>query len=118
MSESGTSTLKISVHLVTPGVGVRDYHLSEGATLADLLRQSATSTTDRAIFVDGLPLEESLPLREGAVVTIVPKPGDSATDEPWRAVVASFRDEALFREYSEILKARRREDNSAEGQSG
>jgi sulfur carrier protein ThiS len=118
MSELGTSTLKISVRLVTPGVGVRDYHLSEGSTLADLLRQSETSTTDRAIFVDGHPIEECLPLREGAVVTIVPKPENSAADEPWRAVVPAFRDEALFQEYSEILKTRRREDNPDEGQSG
>jgi sulfur carrier protein ThiS len=118
MSELGTTSLKISVHLLTPGVGVRDYHLSEGATVADLLRQSVTSTTDQAIFVDGLPIEEGLPLREGAVVTIVPKPRNSAADEPWRAVVPAFRDEALFREYSEILDARRREDDSAEGQGG
>jgi hypothetical protein len=118
MSKLDTSTLKISVHLVTPGAGVRDYDLSEGATLADLLRQSLTSATDQNIFVDGLPIEESLPLREGTVVTIVPKPKNSAPEEPWRAVVPAFRDESLFQEYSEILRARRREDNSAEGQGG
>jgi hypothetical protein len=94
MSESGTATLKISIHLITPGVGVRDYHLPEGATLADLLRQSATSTRDQAIFIHGLP-----------------------ADEPWRAVVPAFRDEALFQEYSEILKARRF-PGKVEGQGG
>jgi sulfur carrier protein ThiS len=118
MSQLGTTSPKISVHLLIPGVGVRDYHLSEGATLADLLRQSATATTDQAIFVDGLPIEENLPLREGAVVTIVPMPRNSAADEPWRAVVPAFRDEALYQEYSEILGARRHENDPAEGQGG
>jgi sulfur carrier protein ThiS len=118
MSELGTPSLKISVHLLSPGVGVRDYHLAEGATVADLLRQSATSTTDQAIFVDGLPIEEGLSLREGTVVTIVPKPRISAADEPWRVVVPAFRDEALCQEYSEILESRRREDDPAEGQGG
>jgi hypothetical protein len=117
MSERKTSTEDILVHLVRPGVGARDYHLSAGATLADLLRLSETSTTNKTVFVDGVPPEEVLPLHEGAVVTIVPRPRDAAGDEPWRATIPAFRDEALFQEYSEALKARRHEVNSDEGQN-
>jgi hypothetical protein len=116
MSELKTSAEAILVHLVRPGVGVRDYHLAVGATLADLLRQSGSLATDQAVFVDGLPLEECLPLHEGVVVTIVPKPSNAAGTEPWRATIPAFRDEALFQEYSEILKARRSEDTSDEDQ--
>jgi len=118
MSELKTSTEEILVHLVRPCVGARNYHLSAGATLADLLRLSETSTTNQAVFVDGIPPEEVLPLREGVVVTIMPRPRNAAGDEPWRAAVPAFRDEALFQEYSDALKARRYEDNPEEGQNG
>jgi hypothetical protein len=38
--------------------------------------------------------------------------------EPWRAAVHAFRDESLFREYSEALKALRHGDDPEEGQGG
>lgn len=115
MSELKTSTAEIVVHLLRPGVGAGDYHLAEGATLADLLRLSGASTINQAVFVDGVPPEESLPLHNGVVVTIVPRPRNAATEEPWRAAVPSFRDEALFQEYSEALKARRQEGDPEGG---
>jgi sulfur carrier protein ThiS len=118
MGELKSSAEGILIHLVRPGVGVQDYHLAEGATLADLLRQSGTSTTDQAILVDGIPPEEYLPLSMGVVVTIVPRPRNAAGDEPWRAAVPAFRDEALFQEYSEALKALRHGDDPEEGQGG
>jgi sulfur carrier protein ThiS len=118
MGELKTPTEEILVHLVRPGVGVQDYHLPEGATLADLLRQSGTSTTDQAVFVDGIAPEERLPLSMGVVVTIVPRHGNAAGDEQWRAAVPAFRDEALFQAYSEALKALRRGDDPEEGQGG
>jgi len=117
MSEPKTTTEEILVHLVRPDDGARDYHLSEGATLADLLRLSGTSTTNQAVFVDGVPPEEGLPLHEGMVVTIVPRPRVTAGDEPWRAAVPAFRDEALVQEYSEALKAHRHELDLDEGQN-
>ncbi len=103
MIDPKASTGEILVHLVHPGVAAGDYHLSEGATLADLLRVSGISTTNQAIFVDGVPPDESLPLHNGIVVTLLPWPGE----EPWRAQIPSFRDESLFQEYTEALKARR-----------
>ena len=106
MSEK-TSTAEIQVHLVRSGIAARDYHLPEGATLADLLRRSGAPSADQAVLVDGVTPEEALALRDGAVVSIVPRPGHAASDEPWRATIPAFRDEDLFREYAEALKARR-----------
>jgi hypothetical protein len=48
-----------------------------------------------------------LPLRDGAVVTIVPRPRNAAGEEPWRVDVPAFRDEDIAREYSEAMRARR-----------
>jgi hypothetical protein len=96
MSESKTSTTEILVHLVRSGVGARDYHLPEGATLADLLRLSGASTMNQTVLVAGVPRDEGLVLREGVVVTVVPRLGNDAGDEPWRAAVPAFRDEQLF----------------------
>jgi hypothetical protein len=109
MSELKTSTEEILVHVVHPGVGARDFRMSAGATLADLLRLSGTSTTNQAVLVDGAPPEEILTLHEGAVVTILPRLRNSAGDEPWRATIPAFQDEALFQEYSDTLKALRDE---------
>ena len=68
MSEPKITTAEILVHLVRPGVGAGDYRLSEGATLADLLRHSEASTGNQSVFVDGVSSKESLPLHNGAVV--------------------------------------------------
>jgi hypothetical protein len=72
MSEK-ISTAEILVHLVGPGVAPRDYHLPEGATLADLLRCSGSLTASLGVLVDGVTPEEAMALRDGAVVTIVPE---------------------------------------------
>ena len=119
MSEPKTSTDEILVHLVRPGGEARDYHLAEGATLADLLRLSGVPPTgDRAVLVDGAPTEEALPLREGVVVTVIPGPGDAPAVEPWRAAVPAFGDDTLFEEYQEALRERRREMDPDEGRGG
>ena len=115
MNELKTLTANIVVHFIRPGVGSHDYHLSEGATLADLLRLSGASTTNQVVFIDGVPPEEALPLRDGVVVTIVPRPRNAVSDEPWRAAVPAFRDDAIFQEYSEALKARRQEVGPGDG---
>jgi hypothetical protein len=114
MSAPKASNAGIVVRLVCPGVGARDYHLAEGATLGDLLRCSGISTTYRTVLLDGVPLEEALTLHEGAVVTIDPRPTNTPANEPWRAAVPAFRDEALFQEYSEVLKMRRKEPGPAD----
>src|SRR5437016_5321430 len=107
MSEK-TSTAEIQIYLVRPGVAVRVYHLPENATLADVLRRSGTPAEGQAGLVDSVTPEEALELRDGAVVTIVTQPGAATGAEPWRATIPAFRDEDLFREYTEALEARRR----------
>jgi hypothetical protein len=103
-----SATAEIQVHLVRPGVAGRDCLMPEGATLADLLRLSGALAADQVVMVDGVTSEESLMLRDGAVVTIVPRPGAATGNEPWHATIPAFQDAALFREYTEALKARRR----------
>ncbi|MGO9463753.1 MAG: hypothetical protein ACLQIB_48730 [Isosphaeraceae bacterium] len=100
---------KTLVRLVRPGVGVQKFCLPRGATLAELLRQSDATTTDQAVYVDGVWTDETVPLHDGAVVMIVPRPRNATVDEPWRVTIPSFRDEALFQQYHEILKSRRRD---------
>jgi len=104
----------IIVRLVRLGVGIQKYYLPRGATLADLLRRSEATTMHQVIYVDGFMAEETVPLCDGAVVVIVPQPRNAAVDEPWRATIDSFQDEALFQQYTEILKARRRDLGPAE----
>ena len=110
MSEAKTSNGEILVHLLIPGVGAVDYHLAEGATLADLLRLSGASTTNRAVFLGDVLLTEGVPLPNDAVVAIVARPRNAAREEPWRAAVPAFRNEVLFQEYCEALKAHREGD--------
>jgi hypothetical protein len=97
------------VHLIRPGIGVQKFRLRAGATVAELLRRSRASTTDQAVYVDGIVAEESLPLQDGAIVTIAPVVRDAGIARPWRATIPSFQDEAMFREYTEILESRRRD---------
>jgi len=95
---------KTLVQLVRPGVGVQGYHLENGATLGDLLRRSKATITGQAAYIDGVSAEESTPLRDGAIVMIVPQPRNAAVDEPWRTTIHSFQDESLFREYMETRR--------------
>jgi hypothetical protein len=97
----------ILVRLVRPGVGARGYRLPAGANLEELVRQSGATTTNQAVYIDGVVAGGAAPLHDGAVVMIVPQPRIGAVEEPWRATIPSFRDEALFQQYLEILKARR-----------
>jgi hypothetical protein len=62
-----------------------------------------------AVFVEGVLPEEALPLLDGVVVTVVPRPKNAVGGEPWRAAIPAFRDDALFREYLDVLEDRRHE---------
>ncbi len=104
MSEPNLSTLEIRARIVRPGSGSREFSLPEGATLADLLRQSGSSWPNQAAFIDGIAAEETRTLHDGVVVTI-----GTRRDEPWRDSIPAFQDEALFDEYVETVNARRRE---------
>lgn len=105
---------KRRVRLVRPGVGVQEYYLLNGVTLADLLRQSRTTREGQVIYVDGVPADDSAPLHDGAIVMIVPQAVEAAANEPWRRTVPSFQDDELFEEFRRILKSRRRRRALAE----
>jgi hypothetical protein len=110
MSKSSeTTTSEIVIHLARPGVAAQEYHLPEGATLADFLKSAGLSSTDPQIYIQGVPIEETLRLRDGEVVTIVPRSSVKG-NEPWRATIPAFRDNALFEEYMDILKANRQKE--------
>lgn len=98
---------KILVTIVQPGLGAQEYALPKGTTLADLLRRHGATTADQVVYVDGFVVEENVPLHDGAVAVIVPQARNAAGDEPWRATIPSFRDEALFRQYTDLLKSGR-----------
>jgi hypothetical protein len=108
MSKPETTTAEILVHLVRPGLGSQDIPLSEGATVADLLRASGVSTS-QSILVDGVPIEEAVPLIDGAIVTIAPVAPVIGQNGYWGPPITAFQDEELCREYFEILEAQRRE---------
>jgi len=105
---------KTLVRLVRPGFRVQKFCLPTGATLAELLRKSEAPTTNQVVYVDGVRTELTVPLHHGAVVMIVPQARNAAVDEPWRATIPSFRDEALFQQYTDVLKSRRRDLGQAE----
>ena len=110
MSKPETSTAEILVHLVRAGLRSQDYQLAHGATLADLLRTSGDSTTNSGILIDGVSIEESFILNDGAVVTIAAHRKDDVAKKPWNGIVTAFQDDALFQEYMEILKENRRRE--------
>jgi hypothetical protein len=99
----------IRVQFVRTGVGVQECPLPEGATLAELLRRLGVATTDQDVYVDGVVAEEAGPLHDGAIVMVLPQSPRAAVDQPWRATIPSFRDDALFRQYADRLESRRRQ---------
>ena len=113
MSELKRSTEEIPVHVVRPNVGARDYYMSAGAALADLLRLSETSIENQAILIDGVPTADLVQLHAGSVV-ILPQARKAAGTEPWCVPIPAFRDEALIQDYSDAVKARRDEVSSGE----
>jgi hypothetical protein len=106
---------EVLVRLVQPGVRTQKYRLPEGANLAELLHRSGATTLDQVVYVDGVMAGEATPLHHGAVVMIVPQPRNGAVAEPWRLTVPSFQDDALFQQYMEIMKDRRRDVEPDEG---
>lgn len=105
---------EIAVKLLRPGADALEYRLPDGSTLGDLLRRSGATTSGRLVLIDGAPIEDTVPLNHGAVVTIVPRVRNAAGAEPWRATIPAFQDDELFRQYTEALKASRRERISDE----
>lgn len=107
---------KIRVRLVRPGIGVHQYQLSGGATVADLLHTAEVVGANHEIYVDGLIAEETVPLHDDVIVLVIARARDAAVDQPWRATIPSFRDDHLFRQYTDALKSRRQQPEPDEGE--
>ena len=77
-----------------------------------LLRLAEGLPPERVADHAGIRTEEVTALAAGYAERGLPGIGlggeNAADDEPWLATIPAFRDEALFREYAEALKARRR----------
>jgi hypothetical protein len=109
---------EVNVTLVRAGVGARKYRLPEGSTLDDLLVRAKATTKGQSVLVDGVIPETSLALHNGAIVVIAPAPRNAVGGEPPPTSVPSLRDDAIFEEYRDILKARRRSRAREEGSGG
>jgi hypothetical protein len=99
---------EVVVTLVRAGVGAKKYRLPEGSTLEDLLSQSGARTAKQTVYVDNIIPEKPLPLQNGTVVFVVPAPKGAAGGQHPSPAVPSLRDDDLFEQYRDILKARRK----------
>jgi hypothetical protein len=103
------------VTLIRAGVRGRKYRLPKGSTLDDLLDRAGASIKEQPVPVDEVVPERSPVLRDGATVIIAPPPENAASGEPFHTAVPSLQDDAIFEEYRDILKARRRSCAPEEG---
>lgn len=97
----------ITVTFVRPGVGTKVVELTEGSTVADLLRQTGASTCHSNVFIGDKDLAEYAVLEEGMTVLLVPQPKNAADREPWRETIGMFKDDPAFEEMMEAVWAER-----------
>ena len=95
------TTTKTNVTLLRLGEGKEVIELSEGATLADLLRITGLNARDCEILVDGRPLEDCSMLQTGMIVSVGIAPGSERGRRTWRDTVGMFRDDPLLDQASE-----------------
>jgi sulfur carrier protein ThiS len=98
---------KNGVILIRMGVGREEVALPEGATLADLLRAARIEEDGQEILIDGRPLEESLVLQPGSIVTVSPGRKNDGSRPLWWDSVGMFRDDPTFEEMMKRIEARR-----------
>jgi sulfur carrier protein ThiS len=97
----------ITVTLVGPGVGTEVVELTEGSTVADLLRQTDASACHSNVFIGDKDLAEFAVLEEGMTVFLVPQPKNAADREPWRETIGMFKDNPAFEEMMQAVWAER-----------
>ncbi len=97
----------ITVTLVRPGVGTKVVELTEGSTVADLLRQTDASACHSNVFIGDKDLAEFVVLATGMTVFLVPQPKNAADREPWRETLGMFKDNPAFEEMMEAVWAER-----------
>jgi sulfur carrier protein ThiS len=97
----------ITVTLVRPGIGTEVVELTEGSTVADLLRQTGANACHSNVFIGDKDLAEYAVLEEGVTVFLVPQPKNAADREPWRETIGMFKDDPAFEEMMEAVWAER-----------
>ena len=97
----------ITVTLVRPGVGTKVVELTEGSTVADLLRQTGASTCHSNVFIGDKDLAEYAVLEEGMMVLLVPQPKNAASQRSWRELMGDFHDDLAFEEMMQAVQAER-----------
>ena len=102
----------IEVTLYRTGQDVRTYTLPEGATLADLLRESDTSYRSSGLIIDGHSLESAVVLKSGMRITLLPEPPGSRI-RCWQDTVGMFADDFDFQAMVEAGRAIREADRQA-----
>jgi hypothetical protein len=106
---------EVVVTLIRAGLSAKKYRLPEGSTFEDLISRSGATTARQTVSVDGIIPEKPRPLHNGAVVIIAPAPKNAAGGELPHPAVPSLRDDDLFEQYRDILKARRKSRAREEG---
>ncbi len=107
MSAIPETKAKTSVTLLRPGLGKEDIELPEGATLADLIRAAGANTADLEILVDGMPIEESVVLRNGMIVSACARAYQPSLNRSWRQTVGDFHDDPTFEAMMERVHTER-----------
>lgn len=97
----------ITVTLVRPGVGTKVVELTEGSTVADLLRQTGASVCHSNVFISDKDLTEYAVLQEGMTVFLVPQPKNAASEQSWRDLMGDFHDDPAFEELMQAVQAAR-----------
>jgi hypothetical protein len=106
---------EIEVTLVRAGLARQRYRLPVGSTLADLLERSGAMTGGQTVRLDDAIPEEPLVLHDKAIVTIIPATENAAGAGTHQLSVPSLRDDSIFEEFRDILKARRQALTQEEG---
>jgi sulfur carrier protein ThiS len=101
------------VTLLGTAGGAQTITLPEGATLADLLRQVGAGARSLNFEIDGRYIEESLVLRTGMTITILPESLQGQAKKDWRKTVGMFADDPTFEEAVAAGRAYREADRKA-----
>jgi hypothetical protein len=111
----------ITVTLERPGAGTKVVELTQGSTIADLLRQTEADACHSHVFIGDKDLTEYVVLEEGMTVFLVPRPNKAADDveggspdrsedgdRNWRDLMGDFHDDPAFEEVMRIVEAERK----------
>jgi hypothetical protein len=121
MSAKPATKEKGGVTLLRMGIGKEEFALPEGSTLGDLLRAARVDAATQTLFIDGKPLEESLVLRPGTIVSAVPRvvsalpqAKEAAPREGWSDVIGAFANNPEFDAMMEVVNAEREAEKEQE----